>query len=121
VRQGSTVPALPATINVTGGAAYPQQQQQQQQQGYSDSPYSSYESVPQPAVALPDTLTVTSIIDQPPAQQPCYGMWGQAGGYAAAPAVPLPEPLQWETHYSEGRPYYFCRATGQTQWEPPAQ
>lgn len=88
------------------GHAPPQQQQQHHPDHY------------QPPVALPDTVTVASIIDEPPPRQSMYGISHQQS-YPGAPPVPQ-QPAQWETHYApDGRVYYFNPSTGQTQWEPP--
>lgn len=85
---------------------------------------------PQP-VALPDTLNVVSIIDQPPAQHSSYGISDAAaqGAYGAPPppqqqqqlAPPPQAQPQWQVHHSpEGRPYYFNASTGQSSWEVPS-
>lgn len=79
-------------------------------------------AAPAPAPALPDTLSVVSIIDQAPSQQPAYGVGGataHAYTYAAhAPVHPAQQQVQWEVHYApDGRPYYFNPRTQETSWE----
>ena len=90
------------------------------------------------APALPDTLDVVSIIDQPPAQTTSYGIGSAAQGasqqqpwgaqappqHMPQPHMPPPQPSpaagQWQMHYTpEGRPYYFNADTGQSSWDPP--
>lgn len=135
-------PSLPATVNVADTSFAP----------HEGAPPSSMHGGPhhgppgpQPhygapaprhqwAPALPDTLDVVSIIDQPPAQTTSYGIGSAAQGapqhaqwggappqhQPAMPAPPRQPAPQWQTHYTpEGRPYYFDPATGQSVWDPP--
>lgn len=72
-----------------------------------------------PAPALPDTLNVVSIMDQPPSQQPAYGVGGgTAHAYAAHAPMPAPQQQpQWEVHYApDGQPYYYNPRTQETSW-----
>jgi WW domain len=67
-----------------------------------------------------------SIIDQPPNQQPSYGL-GASQGYAPAPAQQPQQqppagglPSGWSVHYTpDQRPYYFNASTGQSSWSMP--
>jgi hypothetical protein len=136
VRRGAPGNSLPATLNVASPAPAPtpshrygepaatlQSAYSQNQGGYSQGGYSQggY-GAQQPAVALPNTLNVVSIIDQPPTQRSSYGISGTAGHDSYTPAAPMhaPPAQQWQTHYvPEGRPYYFNPGTGQTTWDAP--
>lgn len=125
---GNNMPShLPSTIPVTD-QAYPVQQQQQygghHQPAAHHHPQHAYEP---PRAQLPDTVNVMSIMDQPPSQQPSYGVGGGgAHGYRPQPMQqPMPQPAaappqRWDTLYTpEGRPYYYNPATRETSWEPP--
>lgn len=128
----STNPAGPASAQP---AAQPQQYGQYGNQ-YGSGQYGGSGGHPQSEqqqrpISLPDTLTVTSIIDEPPVQRPAYGSFpaqaqqqqqagefGGGGGEYGCAAPRQPDPA-WEVHYHNGSPYYYNRATGQTQWTPP--
>eukprot|EP00230_Micromonas_polaris_P006637 CAMPEP_0117630816 /NCGR_PEP_ID=MMETSP0802-20121206/3700_1 /TAXON_ID=38833 /ORGANISM="Micromonas sp., Strain CCMP2099" /LENGTH=667 /DNA_ID=CAMNT_0005435117 /DNA_START=189 /DNA_END=2192 /DNA_ORIENTATION=- len=46
-----------------------------------------------------------------------WGVAPQAGGIAPQAAAPAPQQQgEWQTHYSEGRAYYYNVATGETRW-----
>ena len=44
--------------------------------------------------------------------------WGLAQQQQQAAAAPAAAPAggEWQTHYSEGRAYYYNTATGETRW-----
>ena len=102
--------------------AVPAQQGQAQYQ-YQPAP------VPQGQYAYVDASQVQGSVyvpqQQTAAQQPQPGAqavagaeWGQAQQQQQAAAAPAAAPAggEWQTHYSEGRAYYYNTATGETRW-----
>ena len=88
------------------------QYQPQGQYAYVDA------SQVQGAVYVPQQQTAAQQ-QQPGAQAVAGAEWGQAQQQqqqaAAAPAA-APAGGEWQTHYSEGRAYYYNTATGETRW-----
>ena len=76
----------------------------------------------QGAVYVPAQQTQPAQTQQPGAQAVAGAEWGQARAQAAAPAMAgdsistAPSGGEWQTHYSEGRAYYYNVATGETRW-----
>jgi hypothetical protein len=110
------VPAQPPQ----GGQQYAQYAQQapgaQGQYAYVDP------NQVQGAVYVPAQQTQPAQTQQPGAQAVAGAEWGQARAQAAAPAMAgdsistAPSGGEWQTHYSEGRAYYYNTATGETRW-----
>lgn len=131
---GSQAPAQRGGGQENYGALYerPTHAGGEPQRGYAHGPAEAqagpgfgYGSAP--PLALPDTVNVMSIIDQPPVQQPSYGL-GARQGYthgASGGGPPLQPPAQpssgappgWTTHYTpDQRRYYYNAATGESSW-----
>ena len=103
-------------------------------QGYYATPQGYYAPVaaygqhaPQQAYA-PQAATQQALTYDPNAaayaaaaqQATASAEWGvapQAGSIAPQAATPAPQQQgEWQTHYSEGRAYYYNVATGETRW-----
>ena len=102
--------------------AVPAQQGQAQYQYQPQGQYAYVDaSQVQGAVYVPQQQTAAQQ-QQPGAQAVAGAEWGQAQQQqqqqqqaAAAPAA-APAGGEWQTHYSEGRAYYYNTATGETRW-----
>lgn len=87
-------------------------------QGYAYAPQGYY--APQPGYPAPQQQAGGQYDpNQYAAQATASAEWGQQAGVAAqaAPSTAAPQQQgEWQTHYSEGRAYYYNVATGETRW-----
>ena len=98
-------------VPVQGGYVQAGQPMAQGQYAYVDA------SQVQGAVYVPQQQTAAQQ-QQPGAQAVAGAEWGQAQQQQQAAAAPAAAPAggEWQTHYSEGRAYYYNTATGETRW-----
>ena len=69
----------------------------------------------QGSVYVPQQQTAAQQKAQPGAQAVAGAEWGQAQQQQQQAAA-APAGGEWQTHYSEGRAYYYNTATGETRW-----